>query len=52
MKLLNQAMKVVERVIDSIICQYVSIDELQFAFLAGKDTTDAIFIVDILNRSV
>ena len=52
LKLLDQVMKVVERVIDSIICQHVSIDEMQFVFLAGKGTTDATFIVDSLKRSV
>ena len=43
-KLLKQPMKVLERVLEKrIICQ-VSIDNMQFGFIPGKGTTDAIFI--------
>ena len=44
-KLLEQPMKVLERVLEKrIICQ-VSIDNMQFGFMPGKCTTDAIFIM-------
>ena len=38
-------MKVVERVIETIIRQMVDIDEMQFGFMPGIGTTDAIFIL-------
>jgi len=44
-KLLEQAMKVVERVLEQRIRQQVDIDNMQFGFMPGKGTTDAIFIV-------
>ena len=45
LKLLDQAMKVLERVMDNLIRERVSIDEMQFGFMPGRGTTDAIFIV-------
>jgi hypothetical protein len=45
LKLLEQAMKVIERVADSIIRQQVDINEMQFGFIPGRGTTDAIFIL-------
>ena len=44
-KLLDQGMKVLERVLESLIRDRVSIDEMQFGFRQGRGTTDAIFIV-------
>jgi hypothetical protein len=44
-KLLEHAMKVVERVIEKRIREQVKIDDMQFGFRAGRGTTDAIFIV-------
>jgi len=44
-KLLEQAMKVFERVLERRIRKQVSIDEMQYGFMPGKGTTDAIFIV-------
>jgi hypothetical protein len=38
-------MKVMERVIDRLIRQQVDIDEMQFGFMPGRGTTDAIFII-------
>ena len=38
-------MKVLERVVDSLIRDLVTIDENQFGFMPGKSTTDAIFVV-------
>jgi len=44
-KLLEHALKVFERVIESRVRAKVDIDAMQFGFRAGKGTTDAIFIV-------
>ena len=45
LKLTDQVMKLLERVLDSSIHQMVNIDEMQFTFVPGRGTTDAIFIV-------
>ena len=45
LKLIDQVMKLLEWVLDSSIHQMVNIVEMQFAFVPGKGTTDAIFIV-------
>ena len=44
-KLLEQPMKVLERVLEKRIRCLVSIDNMQFGFMPGKGTTDAIFIM-------
>ena len=44
-KLLEHAMKVLERVIEKRVRKIVKIDGMQFGFMMGKGTTDAIFIV-------
>jgi len=44
-KLLEHAMKVVERIFEHRIRQQIEIDDMQFGFVKGKGTTDAIFIV-------
>ena len=44
-KLLEQPMKVIERVLEKRIRCQVSIDNMQFGFMPGKGTTDAIFIM-------
>ena len=44
-KLLDQVMKVLERVIDKKVRSKVDIDDMQFGFRPGRGTTDAIFIV-------
>ena len=44
LKLTDQVMKLLEPVLDSYICQMVNIDEMQFAFVPGRGTSDAIFI--------
>ena len=44
-KLLEHAMKVLERVIEGRVRKIVKIDDMQFGFMAGWSTTDAIFIV-------
>ena len=42
-KLLEQQMKVLERVLEKRIRCQVPIDNMQFSFMPGKGTTDAIF---------
>ena len=36
-------MKILERIVDGLIRQVVSIDDSQFGFVPGRGTTDAIF---------
>ena len=44
-KLLKHAMKIVERVLERQIRTLVNLNEMQFGFMPGKGTVDAIFIV-------
>ena len=44
-KLLEQLMKVLERVLEKKIRCQLPIDNMQFGFMPGKGTTDAIFIM-------
>jgi len=44
-KLLEHAMKVVERIFGHRIRQLIEVDDMQFGFMKGKGTTDAIFTV-------
>ena len=44
-KLLEHAMKVTERLFERRIREKVKIDAMQFGFMPGKGTTDAIFTV-------
>ena len=37
-------MKVLEKILDCLIRQLVSIDDSQFGFVPGRGTTDAIFV--------
>ena len=45
LKLTEQVMKVLERIVDRLIRQLVSTDDSQFGFVPGRGTTDAIFVV-------
>ena len=45
LKLTEQAMKILERIVDGLIRQVLSIDNSQFGFVPGRGTTDAIFVV-------
>ena len=45
LKLTEQAMKILERIVDGLIRQVVSIDDSQFGVVPGRGTTDAIFVV-------
>ena len=44
LKLLDQVMKILERVHDSVIRSPVDIDSMQFGFMSGQGTPDTIFI--------
>ena len=45
LKLTEQVMRVLERIVDGLIRQLVSIDNSQFGFVPGRGTRDAIFVV-------
>ena len=49
-KLQEQLMKVLERVLEKRIRYQVSIDNMQFGFMPGKGTTDAIFIMRLVQE--
>ena len=44
-KLLEYGMKIIERVLEKWIRALVVVDDMQFAFMPGRGTTDALFIV-------
>ena len=44
-KLLEHAMTIVERVLERKIRELVHIDSMQFGFMPGRGTTDALFVV-------
>ena len=44
-KLLEHAMKIVERVLENRIRGLVTIDDMQFGFMPGKGTTHTLFIL-------
>ena len=44
-KLLEHTMKVLERIVEGIIRQQVDINSIQFGFMSGHSTTDAIFVI-------
>ena len=46
-KLLEHAMKVWGRVIEGRLRKIVKIDSMQFGFMSGRSTTDAIFMVHL-----
>ena len=50
LKLTEQAMKILERIVNGLIRQVVSIDDSQFGFVLGRGTTDAIFVVQQLQE--
>ena len=45
LKLIDQVMKVLERVVEVFIRQRVVINDMQCGFMQGRGTTDAIFIL-------
>ena len=44
-KLLEHEMKFIERVLEKSIRALVVVDDMQFGFMPGRETTDALFIV-------
>ena len=50
LKLTEQVMKILERIVDGLIRQLVSIDDSQFGFVSGRRTTEAIFVVKQLQE--
>ena len=50
LKLTEQVMKVLERIVDGLIRQVVSIEDSQFGFVLGRGTTDAIFVIGQLQE--
>ena len=52
LKLTDQVLKVVERVIEKIMRECIVIDDMEFGFMPGCGTTDAIFIVRQLQEKV
>ena len=50
LKLTDQAMKLLARVLDSSIRGMVNIDSMQFGFVPGQGTSDAIFIIHHLQE--
>ena len=45
MKLLEHRIKIVERALEKKIRKLVVVDDMQFGFMPGRETIDAIFIV-------
>ena len=45
LKLTEHVMKVMERIVDELIRELINIDGMQFAFVPGRSTTDATFII-------
>ena len=45
LKLLEHAVKIVEKVLERRIRELVNIDSMQFGFMPGRETTDALFVV-------
>ena len=50
LKLTEQIMKVLEKIVDSLIRHLVSMDDSQYCFVPGRGTTDAIFVVRQLHE--
>ena len=51
-KLLEHAMKIVERVLERRIRTLVNLNEMQFGFMPGKGTVNAIFIVRRMQKDI
>ena len=50
LKLTEQAMKIIERIVDVLVRQVVSIDDSQSSFVPGRGTIDVIFVVQQLKE--
>ena len=51
LKLKEHVSKVVERIIEVIIRAVVNVDDMQFGFMPGRGTTNAIFILRQIQES-
>ena len=49
-KLLEHAMKIVERVLEKRIRCLVNMNKMQFGFMPGRGTIDALFILHRISR--
>ena len=49
-KLLDHAMKIVEKVLERRLRRMVKVDEIQFGFMPGKGTIDAVFCLNRLQE--
>ena len=45
MKLLEHGMKIIKRALEKRIRALVKVDDMQFSFIPGRRTTDALFIM-------
>ena len=50
-KLLEHSMKVVERLLEKRLRRLVKVDQMQFGFMSGRSTVDAIFILRTMQES-
>ena len=50
-KLLEHGMKVVERLLEKRLRRLVKVDQMQFGFISGRSTVDAIFIFRKMQES-
>ena len=50
-KLLEQAIKIVERALQKRLQDIINLDESQFGFMPGKGTVDAIFVLERMEKS-
>ena len=50
LKMLNQVLKIVEHLLENITKCQICIETMQFGFMKGKGTTDAIFIMPELHK--
>ena len=51
-ELLEHAMKIVERVLERRIRTLVNLNEMQFGFMPGKRTVDALFTVRRMQKNI
>ena len=51
-KLLEHVMKVLERIVEGLVREKVNIDDMQFGFIPGHGTTDAIYLMRQLKRKL
>ena len=52
LKLIDQVLKIIERIIETLIRSQINIDSMQFGFMRGRGTIDAISILQQLAREV